>query len=102
MTLSRVLLCTALAFCAVSSPLASAAAAIVVDVAPPAPHVIPSPPPREGYVWAPGYWRWSAHRRDYVWVDGRWLHQKRGYHWVPEAWVADGAHWRFRPGHWAH
>jgi len=28
------------------------------------------PEAREGYIWAPGYWRWQHHH--YVWVQGYW------------------------------
>jgi len=56
--------------------------------------------PGPGYVWVPGYYRWSG--REYVWVGGRyevpphararwvsghWQHDRHGYYWV------DG-HWR--------
>ena len=71
---------------------------IDVNIAPPAPRVIEVPPARHGYVWAPGYWRWSGHK--HVWVDGRWLHERHGYHWVPEHWDDRHDHWHFDPGHW--
>ena len=35
------------------------------DVAPPPPRVEHAPPPRDGYVWAPGHWAWSG--KSYNW-----------------------------------
>jgi hypothetical protein len=52
--------------------------------------------PGPGYVWTPGYWRWTG--ADYVWVSGSWVVRPRpsavyvrghwvrrtgGYIWVP-------------------
>ena len=70
-----------------------------VNVAPPPPRVEVVPPPRPGYVWAPGYWRWHGHR--YVWVRGYWLHGRHGRHWVPAHWVQNGPRWHYVPGYWA-
>src|SRR3954471_11244492 len=39
---------------------------VVVQMEPPAPRVEDTPAPREGYVWAPGYWSWDG--SNYVWV----------------------------------
>ena len=69
-----------------------------VAVAPPPPRVIEVPPPRVGYVWAPGYWRWNGH--EHVWIEGRWISERRGRHWVPEHWVEYNGRWRFVEGHW--
>lgn len=78
---------------------AFAAVGIDIRIAPPPPRVIVAPPPRPGFVWAPGYWRWDGRR--HIWVDGRWLRARPGRHWVPEHWVARPGHYRFVPGHWA-
>jgi hypothetical protein len=69
-----------------------------INIAPPAPRVVEVPPPRRGYVWAPGYWNYNHGR--HVWVDGRWLHERRGYHWAPERWDQRNGHWHFERGHW--
>ncbi len=37
-----------------------------IDVAPPPVRVEVVPPPRVGFVWAPGYWEWREHA--HVWV----------------------------------
>lgn len=71
-----------------------------VRTAPPPPRYVRVPPPRRGYVWAPGYWRWDARWHRHVWVDGYWVHARRGYHYVPEHWAHRRGAWYFRPGHW--
>ena len=70
-----------------------------VDVAPPAPRLEALPPPRAGFVWAPGYWDWRGH--NHVWVEGRWLPARSGYHWEADRWVQHGPHWHHEAGHWA-
>ena len=55
--------------------------------------------PGPGYVWVPGYWRWSGHH--HVWVNGYWIRERHGYHWIPAHWVRAGPRWQFVPGHWA-
>jgi WXXGXW repeat (2 copies) len=79
---------------------AFSAVGIEIEVAPPPARVIVAPPPRPGYVWAPGYYRWDGHR--HVWVDGHFIHERRGSHWVPERWDERHGHYRFVPGHWEH
>jgi hypothetical protein len=66
---------------------------------------VPPPPPRhetivvrEGYVWAPGYWRWHRHR--YAWAEGYWLRERPGYVWVGPRWAPRGSHWHFNHGYW--
>jgi WXXGXW repeat (2 copies) len=74
------------------------AAVIDIEIAPPEPRVVVAPPPRPGFVWAPGYWRYEGHR--HVWVDGRWIRERRGYRWEPDRWVAHEGRFRYEPGHW--
>jgi hypothetical protein len=76
----------------------SNAAVIEVEVAPPAPRVIVAPPPRPGFIWAPGFWAWNGH--EHVWRDGRWISERHGYHWVPDRWDEHHGHWRYAAGHW--
>jgi len=57
-------------------------------------------PPRPGFVWAPGYYRWDGHR--HVWVDGHFMRERRGSHWVPEHWDERHGRYHFEPGHWEH
>jgi hypothetical protein len=83
----------------VAVPVASyGGVAIDIEVAPPPVQIETVPPPRTGFVWAPGYWMWEGGR--HVWVPGRWIHERRGWHWMPEAWVQVGARWHFQRGHW--
>jgi hypothetical protein len=71
---------------------------IVVPIAPPPVLVEAAPPPRVGYIWAPGYWRWDGGR--YVWAEGRWERARDGHQYNPPAWRKDGDKWRFHEGGW--
>lgn len=76
-------------------------AAVSINVAPPAPQFERMPPPRAGYVWAPGYWVWNARARRYVWTNGRWLRARRGYRYAPPGWrQGPRGNWHFRAGAW--
>ena len=58
--------------------------------------------PGQGYLWTPGYWRWSAEDADYYWVPGTWvLPPTVGLLWTPGYWayVDNGYQWRI--GYWA-
>ena len=91
-------LCVAGSAALTVAPTLATAAVIDITVAPPAPQVEVVPPPRVGYVWAPGFWEWrgGAH----VWVPGRWMGERRGYHWVPDRWEQRGPRWHHAEGHW--
>jgi len=78
--------------------IASAGVVVDIDFAPPPVRIETVPPPRVGYVWAPGYWDWHGH--EHVWVGGRWIGERRGYHWVPDRWEQHGPHWHHEMGHW--
>jgi len=88
--------------------LPAAARVVVVDagvrVAPPPPRFERVPPPRPGFAWAPGYWRWSPRWHRYVWVAGYWMRLRPGYrHYRPARWVHDPhGRWYFHRGYWAH
>ena len=77
---------------------AFSAVGIDIEIAPPPARVIVAPPPRPGFVWAPGYYRWDGHR--HVWVDGHFIRERRGLHWVPEHWDEHHGRYHFVPGHW--
>jgi hypothetical protein len=72
---------------------------IVAPSAPPPMRVEAMPPPRAGYAWDNGHWRWEYGR--YVWVPGHWQTVRVGYRWVPGHWVPAGRGWRWIDGHWA-
>ncbi|WYX34857.1 hypothetical protein WJ966_25765 [Achromobacter xylosoxidans] len=52
-----------------------------------------APPPRVGYVWAPGHWEWVGGR--HAWIGGVWMPARPGY-------VYHGPEWRQRHGHWVY
>ena len=82
------------------SPLATQAARvdIDVDIAPPPPRYEVVPPPRVGYIWAPGYWGWDGQR--HVWHGGRFMREHHGEHWVNHEWEEHNGHYRYHEGHW--
>ena len=75
-----------------------AAAAVYVEVAPPAPRYEVVPAARAGWVWAPGYWEWRHHR--HVWVGGHWIRERHGHVYVPARWVEHRGRWVYEPGTW--
>jgi len=98
-TRNVLLFCLLAALGAAAVP-ASAEVNFSVDlmVAPPPPRYEVVPPPRIGFIWAPGYWRWDGHR--HVWMGGHWMEARPGYRYVGEHWVSrDGRH-HFEPGRW--
>jgi hypothetical protein len=85
---------------AFAAPPASAAAYVSISVGRPPPPLRyePVPPPRVGYVWAPGYWRWSHGR--YVWVSGVWHHSRPGYVYYGPRWEPSHGHWVYHDSYW--
>ena len=75
-----------------------AAAAVYVEVAPPAPRYEVVPAARAGWVWAPGYWEWRHHR--HVWIGGHWIRERHGHVYVPARWVEHRGRWVYEPGVW--
>jgi hypothetical protein len=55
--------------------------------------------PGPGYIWTPGYWRWSG--AGYVWVSGSWARPPRvSAVWVRGHWMHRARGWVWVPGHW--
>lgn len=83
-------------------PLSQAQAQAYVGVRigqPPPPRYEVVPPPRYGYAWAPGYWRWNGYR--HVWVRGTWMRARPGYRYVPPRWErGPRGDWQMRPYRW--
>jgi WXXGXW repeat (2 copies) len=76
-------------------------AVVEINVQPPEPRVVVAPAPRQGHVWAPGYWGWNGHK--HVWNEGRWIRERRGEHWQPAHWEESRhGYWHFEKGHWEH
>ncbi len=95
----NILLCALIALGPAALP-AAAQINITIDlgVAPPPPRYEAVPPPRSGYAWAPGYWRWEDQR--HTWAQGRWIEARSGSYWVADRWEPrDGRHY-YAPGHW--
>ncbi len=106
MRYKNIILAVVLAAGAASSvlvaPVAQAQARTSVDIRigtpPPPVRYERMPPPRRGYVWAPGYWAWDGYR--HVWVGGHWERMRRGRHYVPPGWYQEPGGWRFNRGGW--
>ena len=95
MSLLTALNLSAIATVALTAPCVGAE--MTSDVAPPPAHVERFVP-RDGYVWAPGYWEWNG--RSYHWVSGTYLTERRAAHWVADRWEQVGPHWQRVAGHW--
>jgi len=72
---------------------------IGVRVGPPPPRFEHAPPPRRGYVWAPGYWDWRHGR--YVWMRGSWVRERHGYRYNAPQWHERNGRWYREQGGWA-
>lgn len=70
-----------------------------VGVPPPLPRYVRVPPPRRGFLWAPGYWRWEPHAHGHVWVGGYWVRARPGHRHGPGHRLHHGHHWRLERGH---
>ena len=99
-TLKSTVLCIASAsiFSVASVSQARVDVSVMIGVPPPVAVVETVPPPRAGYVYAPGYWGWDGHR--HVWIRGRTIVERPGYTWVADRWEPDGGRYRFVPGYW--
>jgi len=69
-----------------------------VTVAPPAPIVEETPAPREGYVWAPGYYDYTQNKHH--WNKGHWMRERKGYTYVGPHWVDENGHWNLFAENW--
>src|SRR5438270_13225973 len=76
-----------------------AAAVVVVHVAPPAPLYEVVPPPRHGWVWAPGFWQWRGHR--HVWIPGHWVRVRPGDVYAPARWAQRDGYWHYYGPAWS-
>jgi len=88
---------------AIVSPAAAQATlsvGVTIGVPPPVPMYEVVPPPRVGFVWAPGYWYWDGGR--HLWTPGRWIAERPGFHWVPDRWARVEGGWHHEYGHWDH
>ncbi len=65
---------------------------------PPPPRFERVPPPRQGYVWAPGHYEWRGNR--YVWMRGTWVQARPGYVYRAPQWRERDGRWEYRRGDW--
>ena len=99
MFLRKAVFCASFALAAAALPAsAQVVGSLYVDLAPPPARVEVVPAPREGYVWAPGYWRWEEPRRTHIWVEGRYVETRPGHRWVADRWVERERRWYYEPG----
>jgi hypothetical protein len=71
---------------------------ITIGTPPPAPRYERVPPPRVGYVWAPGYWNWDGGR--HVWAGGHWERARSGYQYSRPEWRQGSNGWELNRGGW--
>ena len=70
-----------------------------VRVAPPAArYEVIGRAPSVRHVWAPGYYRWTGVR--YNWVGGSWIVRRPGLRYVPAHYTTVGGYYHFVPAHW--
>jgi hypothetical protein len=72
---------------------------IDVETAPPAPRY-EQLPAREGYIVAPGYYRYDTDRREHTWVKGDYQAERRGEHFVAPEWREQNGRYHFNEGRW--
>lgn len=79
---------------------ASAQVSVSVNIgtAPPPLRYERVPPPRNGYVWAPGYWNWNGYQ--HVWAQGHWVTARPGYVYHRPEWRQDHGRWYLDNERW--
>jgi hypothetical protein len=77
---------------------AAAAVDVFVQVAPPPMRYEAVPAPRNGQVWAPGYWDWR--NNSHVWHAGNWERDRPGHHYQPTQWQERDGRWHREPSRW--
>lgn len=83
-----------------SSAHAQVSVNIGIGVAPPAPIYEVAPPPRAGYLWAPGYWAWDDYGHKHKWKKGHWQRARPGYVYESPRWVQGRGGWVLVPERW--
>lgn len=71
---------------------------ISIGTAPPPLRYEAVPAPRQGYIWAPGYWDWNGH--NHIWRDGHWEQARSGYVYSRPEWHEDHGKWKLNKGGW--
>jgi hypothetical protein len=71
---------------------------ITIGEAPPPLRFESVPAPRNGYLWAPGYWNWNGNQ--HVWSSGHWERVRQDYDYVRPEWRQENGQWRLQQGGW--
>jgi hypothetical protein len=71
---------------------------VVIGQAPPPLRYERVPPPRNGYIWSPGYWDWRSNR--HVWIGGNWVAARPGYVYAQPHWVQRQGRWYREQARW--
>jgi hypothetical protein len=88
-------LVVALGFCAAP---AWSQSSLTIDTAPPAARQENPGPAREGYVWAPGYYKYENNR--YTWSEGHYIPSRKGYRYEPPRWEESNGRYTLFPEQW--
>ncbi|RZI64368.1 YXWGXW repeat-containing protein [Variovorax guangxiensis] len=85
---------------AITLPTAAQAQPVVLwaKTPPPPPRAERVPPPRRGYVWAPGHYETRGNR--YVWVRGEYVRARPGYAYRSPEWRERDGRWEYSRGRW--
>lgn len=83
-------------------PSAEAQVGVSINIGgpPPPPRYEAVPPPRDGFLWAPGFWDWDGHR--HVWHGGHWERARPGYAYRQPGWHQGPHGWELDRGGWDH
>jgi hypothetical protein len=69
-----------------------------VTVQPPAPMAEEAGVPREGYIWAPGYYDYAQNKHN--WHKGHYVRERKGYTYVAPRWENQNGHWSLYSENW--
>ena len=71
---------------------------ITTDTAPPAARQEPPGPAREGYIWAPGYYKYESN--NYTWQEGHYIPARKGYRYQAPRWEESNGKFTLYPEQW--
>ena len=71
---------------------------LTIDTAPPAARQETPGPAREGYTWAPGYYKYENNR--YTWSEGHYVPSRKGYRYESPRWEERDGRYTLYPEQW--
>lgn len=71
---------------------------VYLNFGPPAVRYEPVPAPRNGYVWAPGYWDYRGNH--HVWKSGHWVKSRPGYVYYAPTWQQTNGRYYLQRERW--